>query len=186
MITMRKLITFFILISGIFLQLNAQSVYLTHKGNVTFTSDAPLELITAQSNKLSGAIDLANNHFAFKLANRSLKGFNSPLQQEHFYENYMETDRYPYSTFQGKIIEKVDKNVKGKQSVRAKGVLSIHGVEKKRIINAEIEFVGDSVVISSKFVVPLEDHNIRVPSIVYQKIAENIAVEVQATLLPEK
>jgi polyisoprenoid-binding protein YceI len=98
----------------------------------------------------------------------------------------METDKYPYSTFQGKIIEQIDKNVKGKQSVRAKGILSIHGVEKERIINANLEFVNDSFVISSKFEIPLEDHNIRVPSIVHQKIAENITVEVNTTLLPKK
>jgi len=55
---------FFILMILV-LQANAQSIYLTHKGNVTFVSDAPLEFITAQSNELSGAIDLDNNHFAF-------------------------------------------------------------------------------------------------------------------------
>ena len=124
---MRNLITIFILIIGISLQQNAQSVYLTHQGHVTFASDAPLEFITAQSFELSGAIDLSNNHFAFKILNRSLKGFNSPLQQEHFYENYMETDKYPYSTFQGKIIENIDRNAKGKQPVRAK---ISHGMKK--------------------------------------------------------
>jgi len=121
--------------------------------------------------------------FAFKVLNRSLKGFNSVLQQEHFYENYMEVDKYQYSTFRGKIIEKIDKNNRGFQSVRAKGTLSIHGVEKERIIDAQIEYNNDSIRISSKFEIPLEDHNIRVPSIVYQKIAENITVEVHATLV---
>jgi len=170
---------------GLVMQLDAQEIYLTHEGRVTFTSAAPLELISAQSNELSGAIDLNNNHFAFKISNRSLIGFNSDLQQEHFYENYMEVDKYPYSTFQGKIIEKLSKDANSTFRVRAKGTLSIHGVEEERIIDVVIEFVDHTIKISSDFSVALEDHNIRIPSIVYQKIAENIAVEVRATLTPK-
>lgn len=184
--SMYKIHILLVVLLSLNLHTHAQSIFLTHKGRVTFVSDAPLEFITAQSNELSGAIDLSNNHFAFKISNRSLKGFNSALQQEHFYENYMEVDKFPYSTFQGKIIEKIDRNKKGVQKVRAKGLLSIHGVEKERIINAQLIYYNDSIVIDSRFEIPLEDHNIRVPSIVYQKIAENITVEVHATMLPKK
>jgi len=182
---MFKLLISFLIFYSLVAQLNAQNIYLTHEGRVTFTSEAPLEIISAQSNELSGAIDLNNNHFAFKIANRSLRGFNSALQQEHFYENYMEVDKFPYSTFQGKIIEKINKDAKGTQKVRAKGTLTIHGVEQERIIDAVIEFDDHTIKINSAFRVMLEDHNIRIPSIVYQKIAENIAVEVHATLLPK-
>lgn len=182
---MFKQLTRLLILYGLVMQLNAQDIYLTHEGQVTFTSSAPLEIISAQSNKLSGAIDLSNNHFAFRISNRSLVGFNSDLQQEHFYENYMEVDKYPYSTFQGKIIEKINKEAKNTFRVRAKGILSIHGVEEERIIDVVIEFVDYSIKISSDFNVALEDHNIRIPSIVYQKIAEIIDVEVRATLMPK-
>lgn len=175
------IITSFIL----FQVVHAQGIYLTREGNVVFVSDAPLEFITASSNELDGAIDLDNNRFAFKIANRSLKGFNSALQQEHFYENYMEVDTYKYSTFQGKIIEEIDLDLKEVQYVRAKGILNIHGVEQEMIINAELRIDGKSIEVFSRFEILLEDFNIQVPNIVYQKIAENITVEVRAKLLPQ-
>lgn len=174
-----------ILSAFMFATAHTQDIYLTRDGSVTFVSEAPLELITASSDELMGAIDLKNNRFAFKISNQSLKGFNSALQQEHFYENYMEVDKYRFSTFEGKIIETIDPSDKNKQQVRAKGTLSIHGQEQERIINASVQFTNDGIEIESDFEVPLSDHNIRIPTIVYQKIAEIIRVEIRGRLLPQ-
>lgn len=158
---------------------------MTKNGSVIFISDAPLELISASSDELYGAIDLDDNRFAFRINNRSLKGFNSALQQEHFYENYMEVDKYKYSTFAGKIIESIIINGDEKQKVRVKGIMSMHGVDQERIINATIQFVDDIIEIESAFEIPLSDFAIRVPSIVHHKIAENINIKVNARLLPK-
>ena len=180
-------LVFILLISCVFLS-NActQDIYMTRNGSVVFVSDAPLELISASSDELFGAIDLSNNRFAFKISNRSLKGFNSSLQQEHFYENYMEVEKYHYSTFEGKIIEPIKKVSTLKQTVRAKGVLSIHGEKQERIIVVQLEFADDAIIIDTGFEVPLEDFNIRIPSIVNQKIAEVISVKVNAEFLPKE
>jgi hypothetical protein len=167
-------------IAGI--QLSAQ-IYMTKKGMVSFVSEAPLEVIKARSQELSGAINLADNKFAFIVPNQSLKGFNSPLQQEHFYENYMEVDKYASSTFQGKIIETIDPTSKEVQQIRAKGILFIHGIEQERIIKANIRFEGNKIIVNSVFSVPLEEHKITIPKIVYQKIAEVINVEINAELI---
>jgi|FLOH01.1.fsa_nt_gi hypothetical protein len=183
---MRKKVVLILLTGLFFTTLNAQKVYFTQNGKVSFVSDAPLELIKASSNELNGAIDMSNNRFAFKIDIRSLKGFNSALQQVHFYENYMETDLYKSSSFRGKIIEKIDVNSKEVQNVRAKGILTIHGVELAMIINAKIKINDEAIEISSEFDVMLEDLNIRIPTIVYQKIAESINIEVRANLLPQK
>lgn len=166
--------------------LMGQDIYMTLKGSVSFVSDAPLEIIKAESSNLNGAIDLADNRFAFKVEVKTLKGFNSALQQEHFYENYMETEKYPYATFQGKIIEKVDLGEEKPQFIRAKGILYIHGVEQERIIQVELLGQNNSIKIKSTFDVSIEDHNIRIPSIVNKKIAEVISVEVDAILKPKK
>lgn len=164
------------------IQLSAQ-IYMTKKGTVSFVSEAPLEIIKARSSELSGAINLADNKFAFVVSNKTLQGFNSPLQQEHFYENYMEVDKYPSSTFQGKIIEQIDPNSKEVQHIRAKGILSIHGFEQERIIRADIRFEGSKIIVNSVFTVSLEDHKINIPKIVNQKIAEVINVEIKAELI---
>jgi hypothetical protein len=157
-------------------------IYRTETGNITFVSDAPLELISAESKKLKGAVDPKKLTFAFQLDVRTLKGFNSPLQQEHFYENYIESEKYPVASFSGKIIEKVDFNVPGNLPVRAKGILKIHGIEQERIINCNLTIKKDGFQVSSEFIVPLADHDITIPKLVYQKIAEEIKVTIEAEL----
>ncbi|MDO9254915.1 MAG: YceI family protein [Bacteroidales bacterium] len=159
--------------AGIFAQ---QAVYLARKSKVSFQSDAPLELIKASSTKLQGAIDVTKRTFAFSIPTDSFKGFNSPLQQEHFYENYIEAKAYPVSTFEGKIIEQVDLLNDGNYSVRAKGKLNIHGVEQERIIKVQLRISQGVIYAQTNFSVLLQDHNITIPKVVFQKIAEEIKV----------
>jgi len=159
-------------------------IYKTTKGNIRFISEAPLETITADSRELKGVIDTSTNAFAFSVAISSFKGFNSDLQQEHFYENYMESDQYPVATFAGKIIEIVDYTAPGSVQVRAKGVLNIHGVRMERIIKSSLTIKENEFKIESKFTVSLQDHNIKIPRIVHQKIAPDITVKIDAVLTP--
>lgn len=176
-------IFFFALIMRV--PLISQDVYVSSKGVIHFESDAPLELIKASSNDLRGALNFSNNEFAFIVSNRSFKGFNSPVQQEHFYENYIEDEKYPKSSFHGKIIETIDISKNGEYNVRAKGFLDIHGVKQERILPGTINIKNDKIFLNATFVVPLKDHNIDIPRVVYQKIAEEIIVEVQIELSPK-
>lgn len=153
----------------------------TKTGVIRIKSDAPLELIQASSHELKGVIDIAKRTFSFSVKSRSIQGFNSPLQQEHFYENYIEATRYPLSTFTGKIIEQVNLATDGNYQVRAKGMLTIHGVEQERIIKVNLKVSNGIIKADAVFMVPLSDHNITIPKVVYQKIAEEILVTVNAT-----
>src|SRR5688572_1480480 len=94
-------------------------VYRTKKGTVKFISVAPLETIKAESHSLKGIIDTSQNTFAFSITINSFQGFNSALQEQHFYENYMETGLFPLATFSGKIIELIDYSTPGNYNVRA-------------------------------------------------------------------
>ena len=161
----------------------ARAVYLTREGHVSFLSDAPLELIRASSGVLNGAVDTGQRTFAFTVEIKSFDGFNSPLQREHFFENYMEADRFPRATFTGRIIEKVDLSRDGEYIIRAKGRLKIHGVERERIIRSQVTTRGEKMHIVSEFTVGLREHNISVPKIVFQKIAREIKVRVEADLV---
>lgn len=87
---------------------------------MSFVSDAPLERIAAASDQLKAAVDIEKQTFLFVLDNASFKGFNSPLQQEHFHENYMESRTYPQTSFKGKIIETLSPAASTSQVVRAK------------------------------------------------------------------
>lgn len=173
---------FLLLIFLTFFAAPKDAVYECQNGTINFVSDAPLELIEASSGQLKGVIRVQDQGFAFSVANSTFNGFNTPLQKEHFNENYMESKLYPKLTFRGKIIEPVDFTKNGKQKVRAKGILNVHGVDQERIIPAEIQISNNTIKVNARFTVLLQDHHITIPKIVYQKIAEEIAVDVNATL----
>jgi len=162
----------------------AQAIYQTVNGKISFSSEAPLELIRASSGELAGLLDNDKKTFSFKINIRSFQGFNSPLQREHFNENYMESDKFPQASFSGKIIEEVDLSKDGDYEVRAKGILTIHGVSQERIIKTNVSVKNKKITITGKFSVLLSDHNIPIPIVVYKKLANEIKVEVNATLEP--
>jgi len=159
-------------------------IFKTSSGTASFVSEAPLETIKAGSRELKGIIDTSKNTFAFSVAINSFKGFNNPLQQQHFYENYLESSEFPVATFSGKIIEIIDFNKKGIFNVRAKGILNIHGVKSERIIRTTVEIKVNEILIKSSFPVSLQEHNIKIPRIVFQKIAPEILINIEAILSP--
>lgn len=159
---------------------DSTQVYLTQNGQIHFQSYAPLEVIEATSNELKGAIDIDKRTFAFTVNITSFEGFNSALQKEHFNENYLESDDYKTASFLGKIIEKTDLTNDGEYTLRAKGTLNIHGIAQERIIKSKATVKDGKLMIDANFTVLLKEHDITIPKIVYQKIAEEIQVTVKA------
>jgi hypothetical protein len=151
-------------------------------GNVRFVSEAPLELINAESDELNGILSSENQSFAFSISSGSFIGFNSPLQQEHFNENYMESEKYTRATFTGSIIEEVDLLSPGEVRARAKGKFNIHGVENVQMLDVVLKIEEDQVIVDSSFDILLKDYKIDIPRIVNKKIAEKIRVTVHAVL----
>lgn len=157
-------------------------VFVTTSGQVNFVSEAPLELIKASSDKLAGAFDSEKRNFAFKIPMNSFEGFNDPLQKEHFCEKFLECEKFAYATFQGRLIENISFDRDGEYRVRTKGILEIHGIKKERIIPVKISLKGGQMMAIAQFTVLLEDHEIKVPQIVFQKIAKEINVDIKADL----
>lgn len=160
-------------------------LYEVTSGTVHFSSNAPQELIKASSSDLTGVLDIDKRIFVFRIGSGSFKGFNSPLQRDHFNENYMESHLYAESTFSGKIIEGVNLQNDGLYAIRAKGKLNIHGVEKERIIYVTIRVKGKRIEADASFKVLLTDHDIKVPRIVSEKLAQEIDVKIHAYLQPQ-
>lgn len=157
-------------------------IYNIRTGSISFRSDAPLELIKAKSNELQGKLDTDKKRFAFAVKMASFNGFNSPLQKEHFNENYIESSKYPDATFTGKIIEDLDFSKNGTYTVRAKGMLTVHGVSQERIIKSELVIRGKQLTITAAFSVLLADHNITIPKVVHEKLASAIKVDIKAEM----
>jgi YceI-like domain len=156
------------------------TVYLITKSQIQIRSEASLELINASSEKLKGALDPVARSFAFSIDMSSFDGFNSPLQKEHFNENYIESKKFPKATFTGRIIEDDDFTKDGTYTLRAKGKFSVHGVERERIIKGDLVVKKGIIQLKSNFTVLLADHNIKIPRIVYEKLASEIKVTINA------
>lgn len=158
----------------------AQTSKLNFSGQVNFVSDAPLEMIKAESNKLIGIVDLKEGKFAFSVKLKTFEGFNSALQKEHFHENYMETEKFPAITYAGKLLDLPDISSDGVYEVRSKGNLTIHGITKERILKNKILVHKGKVSLESVFTVLLIDYNVAIPRIVHKKIAEEVQISLSA------
>lgn len=162
----------------------AQQKYKCSDGKVKFFSSAPLEDIEAISEKVSAIYNAQNGEVAAIIPIKSFE-FENGLMQEHFNENYMESEKYPKASFSGKIYNP-GKDFSGKVfQTEAKGKLTIHGVTKERIIPLTLTYQEDgSIKVTAKFMVKVADHKIKIPSIVFQNIAEEVEVTFKLILKP--
>lgn len=156
-------------------------ILVSTEGEISFFSKTPLEDISAVSKKAQGVINGSNKDLLFKVSITSFK-FPNGLMEEHFNENYMESEKYPDGSFKGKIQEAVDLTKDGTYNVTAKGMLTIHGVTKERTINGTITVAAGKATLKTKFQIPLVDHNIERPKVVMVKIAEVIDVSASFVL----
>lgn len=161
-------------------QLIAQQYY-TNKGKVSFFSEAPIENISAINEDVSAIVDSQTGGFAFRL---KIEDFSFPnsLMQEHFNESYLESEKYPLSTFTGVIDNFSDLDLSAKQNLKVNGSLSMHGISKDAQMKATAQMINDELYISSNFDVALEDYDIDIPKIMMYKIAEVIQVVVDMKL----
>lgn len=152
------------------------------EGFISFYSSAPLEDIKAENRKISSLFNGTTGDIAFSIPINQFQ-FEKKLMQEHFNEKYMESDKYPRSTFSGKI-SGYDPSVSSSQQVTAKGKLTIHGITRDVEIPGTIEGGNGMLVMKAKFMVRLEDYGIKIPKLMWQNIAEQVEVTVDLTYKP--
>lgn len=160
----------------------AQKKYTAEKTNVQFYSHAPLEDIKATNTKSSAIFNADNGDIAFSISMKEFK-FAKSLMQQHFNEKYVESEQFPKSTFQGKIVG-YNAGATGTQQVKAQGKLTIHGVTKDIDVPGTIEAQGSKLLMKSKFMVKVADYNISIPQLVFQNIAEEVEVTLDFTFKP--
>jgi hypothetical protein len=150
------------------------------EGTVSFFSHAAIEDISALNKKPSGIFNPETNDIAFSIPIAEFK-FDKSLMQEHFNEKYMESDKFPKSTFQGKI-DGYSRSGEGLQNAIATGKLMVHGVSREVEIPGTLENIQGKVLMRSKFIVKLADHNIEIPQLMWQNVAEQVEVTLDFTL----
>jgi polyisoprenoid-binding protein YceI len=172
--SMKKLI-----FAGLFLvsQVAFAQKYISETSTITFFSDASLEDIAATNKKAVSLLDLTTTNIAFAIPMKEFQ-FAKSLMQEHFNEKYVESEKFPKATFEGKFTG-FDIAKKGLQQVIAIGKMTIHGKTKPVEIPGTLEVVQDKLQLKTKFMVKLEDYEVSIPKLLWQKIAEEVEVSME-------
>jgi hypothetical protein len=161
--------------------------YITRNGRITFFSKAPVENIEANNNEVTSILNIKKGEFAFIALIKSFK-FKKALMEEHFNENYMESNTFPKASFKGTITDFNKENFfkDGTYAATVKGDLTIHGVTKNIEVPGAITVSQGTISASSKFNVRVKDHNIKIPATVINNIAETITITVDCKYEPFK
>lgn len=175
---MKSLLTLLLLLSVNSLLFSQKLI--TREGLIKFEGETPLEKIDAVSDQAASVLSIETQEVVFRVLVKSFI-FPKALMQEHFNENYAESDTYPNAIFKGKILDEIDFASPGTYDVRLKGSMTFHGVEREIIAPAQIVVGKSSISLSSKFPMAPADYNIKIPSAVRDKIAGEMLVVVGAT-----
>jgi hypothetical protein len=172
---MKALVSIFFLLA--FAGETYTQTYLTRNGYIGFFSKTPLEDIKAENRQVYAVIDAGKKNLAFTCL---VKGFLFPkaLMQEHFNENYVESDKYPKASFSGAYVGDVPAGKDGTYPVQIKGQLTLHGVTQNIDVPATIAVNGNKLTGTSNFKLTPGDFNIKIPALVKEKIASQIDVSV--------
>jgi polyisoprenoid-binding protein YceI len=159
--------------------------YMTKNGYVGFFSHTAIEDIKADNNQAVSVFDTASGEMVLQVLIKSFH-FEKALMEEHFNENYIESDKFPKSVFKGKITNpaSVDFSKPGKYDVTVEGDLNIHDVTKKISVRGTIEVIKGGINATSKFNIVPEDYKITIPGVVRDNIAKNLEVTVSLKYSP--
>lgn len=160
----------------------AQSKFITKTGTINFEASVPsFEEVAAQNESVTAIINAENGEIA---ALALIKGFRfkNALMEEHFNENYAESDKFPKATFKGLIegfsLDKIE------ASYILHGTLTFHGKTKTiNDITINVSVIGTKIVIQGSFLTKASDFDIEIPKIVSNKITEDIKIAFQFELL---
>ncbi len=177
---MKKVILFIVLLtcSG----LHAQK-FITKTGETHFKASVEaFEPVEAINKNTTAILNAVNGDVAALIFIRSFH-FEIALMEEHFNENYMDSDKHPKATFKGSLSEfELDKLLKQEQSYPLSGTLTIKGIERQIATTAILLKKDDMIEVKAQFEVKPEDFEIEIPKLVREKIAKSIIVTLKYEL----
>lgn len=161
---------------------NAQK-FMTKTGSIDFSATGAIEKIEGSNKSVACLLDSKTGMMNVIAQSKSFV-FEKQLMQEHFNENYMESDKYPKSSFVGTIINLSAVNFEkdGEYAAEVSGKLTIHGVTKDVKSVGKIIMKGGKPTIKSSFAVLLSDYKISIPGAVKDKISKDVKINVNCAL----
>ena len=165
----------------------AQDKFFTKSGNIQFSSKGVIETIEATHRSVTCVLDSKTGDMQFAVLMKGFE-FRKALMQEHFNENYVESDKYPKSEFRGQITNNSEINYTsdGVYTAHIKGKLTLHGQTKDVEADGKITVKGGKLQASSKFKIQMSDYDIDIPGSVAQNMSDTINITVNCTLEPLK
>ena len=165
--------------------LMAQDKIFTKTGTINFDASGEMETIAAVNKKATCVVDTKTGAMEFAVLMKAFT-FEKALMEEHFNENYIESDTYPKSTFKGKIdnLSAINFAADGTYTANISGDLTIHGVTKATTAKGTFTVKGGKVTGASKFKVLLSDYNISIPAVVAKNINKEATISVDVSLDP--
>jgi polyisoprenoid-binding protein YceI len=158
--------------------------YFTRTGTTNFkASVATFEAIEATNKSTTVILKTDTGDIAAQLFIAAFT-FKVALMQEHFNENYMDSDKFPKATFRGKLEGFSIDTLKKEYPLL--GTLTIRGIKKEIETTARLMISEGTIYITSNFTVKPQDFDIKIPSIVRKKIAESININLNYELVEKK
>ncbi len=160
--------------------------YLTKNGKISFFSKTSMENIDAVNNQVVSVLDSKSGSLQFSVLITGFL-FKKALMQEHFNEDYMESDKYPRATFKGMVtdISKLDLSKDGNYAVSVTGNLTLHGVTKTITVPGTISIAGGKLSATSTFNIGVADYKIDIPKVVQNNISKSIEIKVDCNYQPK-
>ncbi|MCL6216789.1 YceI family protein [Zunongwangia pacifica] len=152
--------------------------FLTKNGKVSFYSHTFVEDIKAENNQVLSIVDLESGEIAINVLMKSFV-FEKALMQEHFNENYVESDKYPKAKFSG-TIKNLKELLSGEESLaKITGNITIHGVKKTITIESIFNKSEKEVSLKGKFMINIKDYDIKIPNVVRNNISDEVETSFQ-------
>jgi hypothetical protein len=179
-----KRLSLIIILFTVVVAANGQK-YMTKNGFISFFGHTPMEDIKAENNQVNSILDISSGSLVFQALIKSFH-FERALMEEHFNENYMESEKFPKTSFTGKItnLSSVDFKKNGAYEVNVEGDLTIHNVTNKITTKGTIEVISGGLNATSKFGIVPEDYKINIPGVVRDKIAKSLEITVSMKYTP--
>ena len=112
--------------------------------------------------------------------------FKNALMQEHFNENYMQSNLYPKGIFNGKINNFSKEKLNTISEFDLSGILTIREKEKNIKTKVKLKEVNNKIIVTSKFIIKPDYFDIKIPYVVREKIANQIQITLNYKLDEKK
>lgn len=160
--------------------------FITRTGKIRFHSHTKIEDINATNNEVFSSINTQTGNLQFLILIKGFQFKNASMQQHFNDKEYMNSTEFPKSEFKGTFtnISSINFTKDGSYPASVDGQLTMHGVANKVQATGTVIIKNGKIRCTANFKAKLMDYDIKVPSIVTTKVAEEVDIAVDCSYEP--